>query len=1128
MHKTSIVFSVLLCLAANTATAQDGFAPFPENRVRDFYFRQAEQHLSSGKPIPNLLRQFPGLDGGAFGHWGQNPPERSIDNSLNEVDSGNVICSRVIHFGTNTQKGVAVRLSDGDDAVSVVFDPLSLSFVDSWQGGFVSRGSSRYGVHAGATAVGKQLFDFGGSRWNGPKNTSRRYLGFYRNGTDVVFTYKLGTATVYDRMWLLDGLLVRSLQFDGTLPPDTRLSLFGTKSTPQQTRSGQYHEFVVDQKVGRTSVGFFDVGGPQLVAGTGKKAAAVLTFNDVTPATTLHLQFRKESSTGAAVLQWVDGNSPHAPTLLIAGGPGQWAKDVVTTTGELGDESAAFAIDTLTIPYATANPFRTPMRLAGAAALDDGRIAVSTLLGDVWVVSGVDNALQELKWQRVAAGLYQPLGVTIKAGKIILGGNDQITRLHDLNGDGEADFYECVTNDYPTTGGHDFATSLQQDNEGRLYWATASGDFGLTRLTEGQKPESLGSGLRNSNGIGVSPDGSIALATVQEGTWAPGTAIFNVGAGSFHGHRGPREGIGEFGYDLPQCFVPRGIDNSAGEIRFLPDDKRLGPLAGKVIGSSYGYCNHYMILREEVNGHVQGGLVPLPGEFLSGACRVTFNKYDGHIYVAGTEGWQSYAAENGCLQRLRWTGNPLPLPTRIETRQNGLIVHCNTEISPESVRQENVFCQQWNYLYSGAYGSPEYSVKDEGRQGHDYVPVRSVHLLKDKRSVFIEIPQLHPVMQFHFHMKLTAADGAAFTPDAYSSIYAMGEAFTDFPGYQLIAKRRWPGFPHAEKYEQDPRLIEQDAFGTNFGWVSSAKKMTLNAVTGLQYEPSRLKVAPGTRVALTFHNTDPSMPHNVVVVKADAMEDFGEQSMVLASNPRAIATHYVPDDPAEICFSPILTPGDQYTVYFEAPKETGRYRFLCTYPGHWKVMRGSLYILPDDQPLPPPAADEITRRFVKRWTMPDFQIHTEQLDGRSTANGETVFNQAGCIKCHRIKDKGAKLGPELSDVNKRFQGKKLLQQILAPSSDINKQYQTWIAVRDDGTVLSGLMTEQNDTSITLLPNPLKPDQIVTILREQIDELIPSKQSTMPDGLLMTYSKDEILDLLAFIQQNGSGPRVLEP
>ena len=800
------------------------------------------------------------------------------------------------------------------------------------------------------------------------------------------------------------------------------------------------------------------------------------------------------------------------------GGSGQWSQKTVTTAGERGTEDRAFAIDTLTVPYATQNPFRTPMRLAGVGSMGDGRMVVSTLLGDVWMVSGVDEQLQKLKWQRIAAGLYQPLGIVVQDGKVILGGNDQLTRLHDLNADGEADFYECVTNEYPTTGGHDFATSLQQDDQGRLYWAVASRDFGVARLTDGGKPESLGRGLRNSNGIGVSSDGRIVLATVQEGTWTPGTAIFDVRDNSFHGHRGPRDGYREFGYDLPQCFVPRGIDNSAGEICFLPNDSRLGPLSGKVIGSSYGYCNHYMILREEHGDVVQGGVVPLPGEFNSGACRLHFNTNDGHIYVAGTEGWQSYGRENGGLQRLRFTGKRFHLPTNIETRSNGLIVHCNTPLDPSSITVDNVFCQQWNYLFSGAYGSPEYSVKQEGRQGHDHVPVKSVHLLPDERSFFVEIPQLHPVMQFHLHAKLKAADGADFTPDTYSTIYKLGPAFTDFPGYQLVAKRRSPGFPKAEKYKQDPRLVEQDKFGTNFGWVSQSTKLTLNAVTGLQYEPSRLRIAPGSRVALTFHNADPSMPHNVVVVKADRLEQFGEQAMILAANPKAIATHYVPEDPAELCFSPLLNPGDQYTVYFEAPKETGRYRFLCTYPGHSKVMRGSLYVIPDDSPLPTPSADEVTRRFVKHWKSDDFDNDVEDLRTRSAKRGETVFTVAGCIRCHQVAGKGKKLGPDLTDVTKRFTGRKLLKQILEPSSEINRQYQTWVAVTLDGTVKIGLATQQTDDTITLLPNPLRPEETVTLNKAELDELEPARQSTMPEGLLMTFSKSEILVQLAFLQQ----------
>ncbi|MEQ9411363.1 MAG: plastocyanin/azurin family copper-binding protein [Fuerstiella sp.] len=1106
----------LLCLMT-ALSAQDEFAPFPQNRLRDFYFHQAEEQLDSGQPVPDTLPQFPGLDGGAFGHWGQNPAERSIDNTLNNVDSGNVICSRIIHFGKNSHKGVAVALTSGPSATSVVFDPLKLGFTDSWQGGFVVRGSSRFGVHDGARADGRRFFDFSAGRWKLPEGTATRYLGFYRHGTEVVFASQIGNAKILDRMWMLDGRLIRSLQFQGELPKQAKLILWDGVTAAEESVNDNGQQLITTVGGAVRSAGCFRQNqSDPAVRLTAEDGNVVLNFSR-TP-TTIHLQFAVDRSSLSQALRPQNNIVPFEPALFTTGGPGQWTSQTVETTGQPGNADDSFAIDTLTIPFATANPFGTPMRLAGVGVLDDSRMVVSTLLGDVWVVSGVDSSLEQLTWQRVAAGLYQPLGLVVQDGRIVLGGNDQITRLHDLNGDGEADFYECVTNDYPTTGGHDFATSLQQDDSGRLYWVTASGNFGLTRLTEGQPPESLGNGLRNSNGIGVSADGQITLATVQEGSWTPATAIFNVRDGSFHGHGGPRDGHGPFGYDLPQCFIPRGIDNSAGEICFLPQDDRLGPLSGRTIGTSYGYCNHYLVLREEIEDTVQGGIIPLPGEFLSGACRLSFNPCDGCVYVAGTEGWQSYAAEKGCLQRLRYTGRPLHLATEIETRSNGLLIRCNTPIDPSSVTPENVFCQQWNYLYSGAYGSPEYSVKEEGRQGHDYVPVRSVHLLPDGRSIFVEIPQLHPVMQFHFHMRLRAADGTAFTPDAYLSMYNTGRPFTDFPGYQLIAKRRWPEFPHAEEYEQDPRLVEQDAFGTNFGWVSSAKKMTLNAVTGLQYEPNRLRVAPGTRVALTFHNNDPGMPHNVVVVPADKMQSFGEQAMVLASNPRAIATHYVPNDPAEICFSPILNPGDQYTVYFEAPAQAGRYRFICTYPGHWQVMRGTLYVLPDDQPLPEPTADEITRRFVRRWTLQDLAEDAQNLKNRSVDNGRQVFQLAGCIKCHRIGQQGEKLGPDLSDVTKRFTGIRLLQQILQPSAEINKQYQTWIAVTHEGRTVAGLMTEQNEESITLLPNPLQPAATVLMARDQLDELIPSRQSTMPEGLLMTFTKDEILDLLAFIQQ----------
>jgi putative heme-binding domain-containing protein len=92
--------------------------------------------------------------------------------------------------------------------------------------------------------------------------------------------------------------------------------------------------------------------------------------------------------------------------------------------------------------------------------------------------------------------------------------------------------------------------------------------------------------------------------------------------------------------------------------------------------------------------------------------------------------------------------------------------------------------------------------------------------------------------------------------------------------------------------------------------------------------------------------------------------------------------------------------------------------------------------------------------------------------------------------------------------------------MLEPSTEINKQYQTWVAAMNDGRVISGLMLEQNDTSITLLPNPLKPETKISIARADIEELEASNVSTMPMSLLITFTRDEILDLLAFVQAGG--------
>lgn len=174
------------------------------------------------------------------------------------------------------------------------------------------------------------------------------------------------------------------------------------------------------------------------------------------------------------------------------------------------------------------------------------RLVVCTMQGDVWRVDGIDSSLNNLTWRRIASGLHQTLGLVVVEDVIHLLGRDQITRLHDKNADGEIDFYECFSNVFDASaGGHDYMCGLVRDDEGRFY--TSSGSQGLLRISaDGSSVELLATGLRNSDGVGIMPDGTITAAN-SEGDWVPSSMVCAVRrdparTSPLHfGHKGPKD-----------------------------------------------------------------------------------------------------------------------------------------------------------------------------------------------------------------------------------------------------------------------------------------------------------------------------------------------------------------------------------------------------------------------------------------------------------------------------------------------------------------------------------------------------------------------------------------------------------
>ena len=111
----------------------------------------------------------------------------------------------------------------------------------------------------------------------------------------------------------------------------------------------------------------------------------------------------------------------------------------------------------------------------------------------------------------------------------------------------------------------------------------------------------------------------------------------------------------------------------------------------------------------------------------------------------------------------------------------------------------------------------------------------------------------------------------------------------------------------------------------------------------MQFSERVIEVRAGETIQFTFRNPD-VVPHNWALIKPDSLEKIGALANGLVNDPDAYLTHYVPASDDVICFTDVVEPKNEFTIYFQAPSEPGRYPYLCTFPGHWMVMNGVLIV----------------------------------------------------------------------------------------------------------------------------------------------------------------------------------------
>lgn len=299
----------------------------------------------------------------------------------------------------------------------------------------------------------------------------------------------------------------------------------------------------------------------------------------------------------------------------------------------------------------------------------------------------------------------------------------------------------------------------------------------------------------------------------------------------------------------------------------------------------------------------------------------------------------------------------------------------------------------------------------------------------------------------------------------------------------------------------------------------------------MRYDTPYFAVEAGRPVQLVLRNED-LMPHNLVVTAPGKLRAVADQAATLSPQVDSQGKQYVPESQDVLVATRMVDPHRQDALTFNAPEEPGEYPYVCTFPNHWMRMYGVMVVVDDldswlANPVKPADPTGQAREFVKSWTVDDFRdVLASGLRGRTPEVGRRVFKDATCLQCHKMNGEGGAVGPDLTEVFKRWKGKgdapAVLREVLDPSHTIDPKFTLYNIATTEGRTISGIVTDQNAETITVVSDPANPKPQV-IPRDNVDELGKSTSSLMPKGLLDRFTRDEVLDLISFLASGSPAP-----
>ncbi|MFM9146727.1 MAG: hypothetical protein ACKORI_01165, partial [Verrucomicrobiota bacterium] len=393
-----------------------------------------------------------------------------------------------------------------------------------------------------------------------------------------------------------------------------------------------------------------------------------------------------------------------------------------------------YAVTTLAIPE------QAFLEVGALEWLPDGRLAVASRRGEIWMVS--EPTGEKPSGKRFAHGLHEVLGLAWKDGWLTVTQRPDVSRLKDADGDGEADTFETVADGWGVSGDyHEYAFGSKFDAEGNIWVVLClTGSFSsevpfrgwAMRVTPDGRTIPTTSGIRSPGGIGFGCDGSV-LYTDNQGPWNGSCALKELRPGEFVGHPG-----GFRWYDLapemgPKPEEPRSGSRWAEEAKRIPQyrpaavvfpydlmgksaagvvcdatEGAFGPFAGQVFVTDQSHSFLMRCAHERVDGILQGACFPFLEGFGSGSLAVQFAP-DGALFVGGTNrGWGSRGSKPFTFERVRFKGRT-PFEMRaIAAKHDGFEIEFTHPVDAAAAADvENYALDTFTYIYQSSYGSPE-------------------------------------------------------------------------------------------------------------------------------------------------------------------------------------------------------------------------------------------------------------------------------------------------------------------------------------------------------------------------------------------------------------------------------------